>query len=42
MLEKIGMEYEATLKRHIKKSGEFKNIEYYGIFRSAQPRKNKM
>ncbi len=30
VLEKIGMQYEGTLKKHIKKNGVFKNLEYFG------------
>lgn len=30
VLEKIGMQHEGTLKKHIKKNGVFKDLEYYG------------
>lgn len=33
VLEKIGMEHEGTLKKHIKKNGIFKDLEYYGKFK---------
>jgi len=30
VLEKIGMIHEGTLKKHLKKNGIFKDLEYYG------------
>lgn len=36
VLEKIGMKHEGTLKKHIKKNGVFKNLEYYGKNRKSR------
>lgn len=33
ILEKIGMEHEGTLKKHIKKNGAYKDLKYYGKLR---------
>jgi ribosomal-protein-alanine N-acetyltransferase len=31
IMEKIGMKYEGTLKQHVVKWGEYKDLTYYGI-----------
>lgn len=31
VMQKIGMKYEGSLKHHIKKDGDFKDIEVYGM-----------
>lgn len=34
VLEKIGMVHEGTHKKHIKKNGEFRDLEFYGKLKS--------
>jgi [ribosomal protein S5]-alanine N-acetyltransferase len=33
IMEKIGFEYEGTLKQHVARDGEYKDLCYYGIVR---------
>lgn len=35
VLEKVGMKHEGTFKKHIKKNGTFRDLEYYGIIRNT-------
>ena len=34
ILQKIGMTYEGRLRQHVKKWGEYEDMEYYGILKS--------
>ena len=34
IMQKIGMTYEGRLRQHVKKWGDFEDMEYYGILRS--------
>lgn len=33
VMEKIGMKYEGTLRQHVKKWGEYKDLAYYGLLK---------